>query len=191
MTTTKTLMAINGVLVAGLMVAALTYLLPTRQERSGAAAPTGAPTAITASPVPAAARSRDEAIPAVGEGTDRFFTGAQMERLRTPKAPLEAFENPGEESVLVTIPVAFMEPEPGLVLGAEQLQAIQAVRQSFSKVMRRAGDPSSPEYLLQWLVEQERADRLLRAYLGPEDFNKLTQSLEGRAARQSEGGAPR
>ena len=164
MRTTKTLTAINGVLVGGVMVAAFNYFLPAGQKPLGVA---------TGSREQAAPGSRDETIPAVGVGTERILTSAQMERLRTKEAPRAAVENPGEETVVVTIPVAFMEPEPALVLSAEQLQAIQAVRQSFSKVMRRAGDPSSPEYLLQWLVEQERADQLLRAYLGPEDFSKF------------------
>lgn len=99
---------------------------------------------------------------------------------QTRKAPKgqgreESDAEPGVELVIVQMPAAFIDPDPSLVLGQEQIQAIQAIRKSFGDAMSRAGNPSSPGYLDRWLAEQARADELLMAYLGQEAFSKFHQ----------------
>ena len=122
---------------------------------------------------------------------DPNFGRSGMLARREPSAPVELENNPQQgapketfsqelasepeedDAVQVTTPVAFLDHPSLVIVEFEQNQTIQAVRNSFQIAMLKAGNPSSPEYLDRWLVEQDRADELLKAYLGPEDFSKF------------------
>ena len=78
-----------------------------------------------------------------------------------------------EEQPEFLTPLILRKPNPSVVLDAAEARTLEAVRHSFNAAMAKAGDPSSPEYLERWLVEQERADELLTAYLGVETIGKF------------------
>lgn len=171
----KLLLIVNGVLLAAIVTGGLINH-------------------FSAEPAPLT-KNQTAAPPAIHETPgDRSFPMSQSTK-PSEQIPIEAQPQPeqqagvepqpqeadpsqeGEEAVIVTPPVAYLQPELSLVLNLEQSQAIQAVRLAFEKAMRNAGNPSSPEYLERWLVEQDRADELLKAYLGPVDFSRLHESV--------------
>ena len=91
-----------------------------------------------------------------------------------------------EEQPEFFTPLILRKPNPSVVLDEAETRTLEAVRQSFSAAMSKAGDPSSPEYLERWLLEQERADELLTAYLGVETIGKFGIPFDpARTARQA------
>ena len=74
------------------------------------------------------------------EPSQRVLTETQWQEQQARDVEMQQQEQSAieqdEEGVLVVSPVAFLEPEPSLILNEDQCKALQSVRQAFEAAMR-------------------------------------------------------
>jgi hypothetical protein len=100
--------------------------------------------------------------------------------------PKKAQEPMGETNV--SMPLVFQAVSTnGLNLTADDLEAIERVRESFTLALGGANqDVNSPDYLRKWGRAQKEADSLLDALIGRQAFLKYESGVESPAVENGE-----
>ncbi|HZR16495.1 MAG TPA: hypothetical protein VFE51_04145 [Verrucomicrobiae bacterium] len=106
----------------------------------------------------------------------------------SPTGAIQPVRQPREQvaNTNISVPVVFQPVDTNRVtLGADDLESIQRVRNSFVAGLGTNLDVSSPEYLHRWQKAQLQADNLLEGWLGRQTALQYEQAAEQVGAPQS------
>lgn len=178
----KHLYVINAALLVAVAGGAVFYLFPSRPKISAEA---DSKPALSSRTQDRRAGGSSMASAAVMAPSERELSNAELERQRRGEPETQSTQGVAVEHIPVTMPLAALEPDTEMNLDRGQLDTLQALRQAFADAMSQAGDPSSPQYLEQWLVAQSQLDEQLQIFFGDEVYTQF--NLKGVAAGAGQG----